>query len=104
MPLIDVKAAAKAAQDYLLSLFPETVKDVRLEEVEVIDGAVGQPAVWNVTLSYTTPGLDSPKGLDALEKMLNPTATPERRYPRYYKLFVIDAKTGEARAMKIRQV
>jgi hypothetical protein len=101
---IDVKAAVKAAQDYLLALFPHLAADVRLEEVELIDATMDGPAVWNVTLSFTTPSTDLAIGHNALTQLLDPIGSKAVHYPRYFKVFVIDAGTGEARAMRIRNV
>lgn len=74
--MIDVKKAVQLASDYLKMLYDDA-SDIRLEETEFLDGP---PERWAVTLSF-------------------------QQFPtRLYKLFEIDANSGEVRAMRIRQI
>lgn len=83
--MLDVKEAAQRASEYFAGLFSDqNLSNVQLEEVELSDD--GQ--YWLITLSY-------------------PVALPEIApiqliNKRKYKLFKIDAKTGEVKSMKIR--
>lgn len=82
--MIDVKAAVRIALDYLQE-FQEFVsaKGARLEETEFDDAGY-----WLITLST----------LEDEEGVLT-TFIPTKRT---YKRFVIDAKTGEVKSMKVR--
>jgi hypothetical protein len=85
--MLDVKEAAQRASQYFASLYADQgVLNVQLEEVELAD----EGQFWLITLSY--PG-DSPNN-----PFLN--TIPHRKY----KVFKIDAKTGEVKSMKIRNV
>jgi len=92
----DVKVAASAAQKYLISLLKTMgnldIKDLRVEEVEFSE----DDQSWLITLGFTRPA-------DRLEDPLGEVlATP--RYRREYKIFKVDAETGQVKSMKIRQV
>lgn len=89
--MIDVKEAARIAATYFMDLYSAADPTVdpnslRLEEVELS----GQR--WMITLSFT----------ERFEQALNPFAGGRR--DRQYKLFDIDAETGEVKSMKIRQL
>jgi len=80
---LKVQEASKLAADYLSVLTPSAER-VQLEEIEysaVIDK-------WLVTLSYLINEGDE-----------NPFALSSRKY----KIFTIDASSGEVTAMKIRE-
>lgn len=82
--LTDVRLAVSNAQKYLRDFYPE-IQKVQLEEVEF--DSISQQ--WLITLSF--PDTETfPVGLGLLT--------------RKYKLFKIDAQTGEVIAMKIRQI
>jgi hypothetical protein len=67
-------------------LYPvEGASNVQLEEVELSDDG----EYWFITLSYPLPPEDS---------VLN------FNFKRKYKVFKIDARTGEVKSMKIRKV
>jgi hypothetical protein len=77
--MIDVRTAVQIAADYVAQFsdyFPP--REIRLEETEFVD-----PGYWDVTLSF----LDN--------------AITERRS---YKIFRIDAESGDVRFMKARAV
>ena len=81
---IDVRLAVTNAQKYLSDFYPN-IQKVQLEEVE-FDNISQQ---WLITLSF--PDTEAfPAGLGLLS--------------RKYKLFRIDAQSGEVMAMKIRQI
>ena len=80
--MLDVKEAAQRASEYFAGLYSgQSLSDVRLEEVEQADHG----KYWLITLSYPVlPGLNLGK--------------------KEYKVFKIDAKTGEVKSMKIRKL
>jgi hypothetical protein len=83
--MLDVKEAAHRASDYFLSLYGgEGSSGVRLEEVELTDDG----RYWLITLSHP----------------IRDDAPWELATRREYKLFTIDATTGEVKSMKIRKV
>jgi len=85
--MIDVKQAAQAASDFISGLYSsETISDVRLEEVELSE----DEKYWLITLSFPLP---SSLGVVYLGGG-----------GRQYKLFKVDADTGEVLSMKIRDV
>jgi len=87
--MLDVKEAAQRASAYFSGLYADQgVSNVQLEEVELTDD--GQ--YWLITLSY-------PVGLLS-QAPANFLVNSNRKY----KVFKIDAKTGEVKSMKIRQV
>lgn len=79
--LITVEEAVKAAAQHMQRLFPDA-QDMRVEETELTEDDLH----WAITLGFRIP------------EALNPFGRRE------YKLFVIDARTGVVRAMKIRSV
>ena len=88
--MIDVKDAVKRARDYLAALYAgEALHDVYLEEVER-----GEDGFWYVTLGFARP-------LPPENPIISALALP-RLSERQYKIFKIDADTGEIRAMRMR--
>jgi hypothetical protein len=84
--MVDVKEAAQRASEYFAGLYQDQgLSNVQLEEVELTDDG----KFWLITLSY--PG---PRELGTFN------ISPKRKY----KLFKIDAKTGDVKSMKIRKV
>ena len=98
--MINVKEAVKIAIDYLKQLYdPMELHDILLEEVALSDDEMN----WYVTLGFSRP-LPSTNPMQALtasilksQGMLSQTS-----YQREYKVFQIDATTGQVRSMKIR--
>jgi hypothetical protein len=93
--MVDVKEAAQRAADYFAKIYSDKpYSDVLLEEVELSE----DEKYWLITLSYAyelpTVSLVSP---------MNPFAKLKDG-PRRYKLFKIDAATGNVKAMKIRSL
>ena len=81
--MIDVKKAADISAEYLKKFFIDATK-IQLEEVELTD----DKKFWNITLSYDSD--DSATGYIILGKV------------RKFKVFRIEAETGEVLSMKIR--
>lgn len=90
--MIDVTQAIESAHRYVRKLYSESdLRELRLEEVELSE----DDTRWNITLGWLE---STVRGIDIL------ISTDKRRLPRVYKLFEVDAKTGEVTAMKIREV
>ncbi|MEG4969803.1 hypothetical protein QUB11_24630 [Microcoleus sp. B6-A1] len=92
---IDVRNAVGAAQQYFGSLrdmIGYHTEDLRLEEAELSE----DKKHWFITLGFIRP----------VDKTSNPIADlmAIRNYEREYKVFKIDATTGEVHSMKIREV
>ena len=95
---IDVREAVKAAMDYFRRLFkaPVTLEEVELSE----DGGD-----WHVTLGYPDSWAESSKQTKSLLKrhpfsLIEAVDKPALKYKR----FVVDARTGRVKSMKIRDV
>ncbi len=87
--MLDVREAAHRASEYFARLYADQgVSNVQLEEVELTDD--GQ--YWLITLSYPV----VPPNQAPINFLFNSN--------RKYKVFKIDAKTGEVKSMKIRNV
>lgn len=86
--MIDVKKAVNTAKEYIQDFFaPETLSGLELEEVELSEDA----KTWLVTLGFT-----SKKEQNVSELLAS------RQAMREYKLFRIDAETGQILSMKTR--
>ena len=95
-PFINAAAATQAAARFLREVY--TGADaVRVEELELPDDDAGQ-AFWRVTLSYIDTLEPAKQGFSGIAQMVNPV------WFRVYKVFDIDAKSGEVKRMKIRKV
>lgn len=99
-PMIDVKTAVSSAHQYLQSvqeMFGGSLDDLRLEEVELSE----DKHAWLITLGYDLPV----KSRSHLEELLTPSAlTSKKIFVREYKMFRVNAETGEVESMKIRRV
>lgn len=84
--MIDVKEATAKAREHLISFFPAAEK-VQLEEVEL----TGDKSHWLITMSYESIS-DSVASSMLVGKSIR------------YKIFKLDAKTGEVLSMKIRDI
>lgn len=101
MSRIDVKKAAAAAVRYLDDIrdLIGNIKNIRLEEIEFAE----EQGVWLVTLGYDAPC--QPSSLDRFLKGGASVALGDvTAYERTYKIFPVDAETGEVQSMKIRSV
>jgi len=82
--MVDVRQAASTATNYLVNLYPQqTLSNVQLEEVELSE----DEKYWLITLSYPV-----------THNLLN------MQIRREYKVFKVDAATGQVRSMKIRKL
>jgi hypothetical protein len=96
--MIDIKTAVSKSVEYLQSITDmliqqgEKIEDLRLEETELSEDR----QYWLVTLGYDRP---TPVHLDQLMGIggLN------RKYQREWRVFRVDAETGEVLSMKIRE-
>lgn len=88
-PMLEVKEAVKVATDYIQALFAERqIPELRLEEVELSE----DKKHWEVTLSFV---------------VREPTAylsLGDAARSREYKVFKVDAESGQVQSMKIRKV
>ena len=84
--MIDVKEATQKVKEYLVSFFPEAEK-VQLEEVELTD----DKSHWYITLSYEGMSHSVASSL-LVGKSVR------------YKIFKLDADSGEVISMKIRDI
>ncbi|MGK0618578.1 hypothetical protein [Meiothermus cerbereus] len=87
--MLEVKEAVKIATEYIQTLFSEKqIPELRLEEVELTP----DNQFWEVTLSFV---------------VREPTAylsLGDAARTREYKIFRINAETGQVQSMKIRKV
>ncbi len=90
---IDVKEAVQRAKDFAAELFkPEKISQLGLEAVELTDNR----RYWLVTLGFTRPALYSRTGRPSpLDQVL------PRTEPREYKIFRVDASSGEVTKVDI---
>jgi hypothetical protein len=84
--MIDVKEATGKAKEYLLSFFPEAEK-VQLEEAELTE----DKSHWYITLSY-----ESISSSVASSLLVGKSVR--------YKIFKLDAESGDVISMKIRDI
>lgn len=94
---IDVKEAVGIALEYIKQLYEnqEQLRDLRLEEVELIEDNGSEP-FWFVTLGFERPSLEPASALAQF-------VIPGNKYHRVFKTFHIDAKSRKVKAMKIRK-
>jgi len=84
--MIDVNKAAEKARSHLVSFFPEAER-VQLEEVELTDDKTH----WFITLSY-----EGVSNSVASSLLVGKSVR--------YKIFKLDAESGEVLSMKIRDI
>ena len=84
--MIDVNKAAEKARAHLVSFFPEAEK-VQLEELELTE----DKAHWFITLSY-----EGVSNSVASSLLVGKSVR--------YKIFKLDAESGEVISMKIRDI
>ncbi|MDZ8258982.1 hypothetical protein [Nostoc sp. ChiQUE01b] len=94
---IDVRNAVVAAKEYfegIQDMIGNSINDILLEEVELSE----DKRFWHVTLGFSRP-------VAKTERTLIPEAISlATKYEREYKIFTVDAETGEVKSMKIREV
>ncbi len=85
--MIEVKEAVSKAEDYLKTMYSaEKIADLRLEEVVLSNN----DEFWHVTFSFVRPSSSE------LAREIGPAPCRE------YKLFTINANSGEVRGMVMR--
>lgn len=95
--MIGIKEAASAAESFAKELLDGDLVGLQLEEVELSEDDKN----WRITLGWVDPM--------AFHDPLNPAKglaralTGYRNLPRVYKTFIVDADSGQVRAMKIRE-
>jgi hypothetical protein len=97
--VMTAKVAVSLAVGYVMDIYSDnaSVTDVLLEEIEFDETS----ATWNVTVSFrvTTSSATEPKGQTLTAALLG--YSPKGRA---YKVVGVDARTGEIRFMKIREM
>lgn len=96
--MVDVTTAVRSAGNYLRQVeqvMGSELKNLRLEEVEKEEGTDH----WLITLGY-----DARSALPPTSSLFNAPGDVDWKYERSYKLFRINAETGEVESMKIRKV
>ena len=107
--MIDVKQAVKSAAQFVKILYePDELIDLTLEEVELSDDEIN----WLVTIGFTrrltepiseTVVRSSPSS--AFGWLSNSHSEESQKYAvREYKIIQVDASTGVAKSMKIREI
>ena len=92
-PKINVHEAVRAAVDFFEETFAhEKTSHLQLEEIELSEDG----RFWLVTVGY-----DDPVALE--DDLIKASALLRRRPLRKYKIVRVDAQTGRAVAVKIRQ-
>ncbi|MEZ0543118.1 hypothetical protein [Fibrella arboris] len=88
--MLSVKDAAKSALSFYKDIYPDIDGEL-VEEVELDE----QKAHWLITLSFP---VENNQGLSGLAASFAPKTI------RQYKIFKIDAQSGEVESMRIRQL
>ncbi|OIP66911.1 MAG: hypothetical protein AUK43_21015 [Oscillatoriales cyanobacterium CG2_30_40_61] len=93
LPKIDVRAAVSSAQNYFnqLKSLIGSIENLRLEEVELSD----DKKFWFITLGFE-------RKITNKNNRLKLEIAPQSL--REYKVFKINAETGEVESMKIREL
>ncbi|HEY0514857.1 MAG TPA: hypothetical protein VGH73_23385 [Thermoanaerobaculia bacterium] len=93
---IDIKEAVRRAKDFAVMLFaPEKISGLGLEAVERSEDG----RYWLVTLGFTRPHLQ-PKRTSSYSPIEQILPRPEPQIAREYKVFRVDAQSGEVVAVK----
>lgn len=104
MPVLNVREAVNASVTYfqeIQDLIGNQVENLRLEEAELSEDR----QKWLITLGFDIPihrELSRDLSIGSIGSIV-PTQD-KYKYRREYKLFQVDAATGEIEAMKIREV
>ena len=94
--LIPVQVAVQRAMAQARNFYAtEGIVDLTLEEVEVSEDG----SQWMITLGFFLPSKRAPSDLGEMLRQIQ-----GKTYERRYKVFQVDAKTGEVGAMKIRSL
>jgi hypothetical protein len=94
---IDIKEAVRRAKDFAVMLFePEKISGLGLEAVERSEDG----RYWLVTLGFTRPHL-MPKKTASHSPLEQVLPRPRPQAEREYKVFRVDAQSGEVVAVKL---
>jgi hypothetical protein len=93
--MVEIKEAARAAEEFAREALDGELAGLRLEEVELSD----DERTWLITLGWVDPFV-----LTDPVRRLAGGMTGYRTLPRVYKVFQVDRDSGRVRAMKIRDV
>ena len=99
---IDVSAAVDAAFSFVQAVVgrKESIRDIRLEEVEFLDG----DNEWRITLSFLREVVPDSAEYDVFNALTDAMKVMQgKKYRREYKSLAVDATTGGVRAMRIRK-
>lgn len=86
--MIDVKQAVRVAAEYFTDLIPTKAEGLLLEEVELVERDGRE--CWSITFSTPLPAVGIANLMAGARKD--------------YKVFTVDAETGQVKSMKIRQI
>ena len=91
--MITPKEAAKAATAYAKQLYEAMdLPHLRLEEITLSEDG----KLWNVTLGWVE------QAVSTTSPLFSNYGGDIQKLPRVYKLFEVDAESGEVKAMRIR--
>lgn len=94
--MISIEEAVSAAKAYAARVFSESeLKQLRVEEIE----STRDDTQWLVTLGWLEPAVRQLGGLGAFAGLSHNSL---EAVPRVYKIFTIDAETGDVKSMKMR--
>lgn len=95
---VTIKEAVAQAKQFLIDLGEEPLNNMRLEEIE----RDREEGTWRVTLGYDR-DVEPPRDPLAMSGALAGLARLSKPIVRIYKVVTVDAQSGEALAMKMRQ-
>ncbi len=95
--MVGVKEAIQTAYNYMQEVYPENLRDLRLEEVDQ-DEATGD---WLITMGFVE-NVPQPVARTPTQAFLG--VGQAREFTRAYKLLTIDKETGDVKRMKIRNI
>ena len=99
--IISVKEAVHIAIETTKTIFEgQQLLDVALEEVELTE----DNCYWLITIGFSIESTATASRTFVFNKSIEPDFVKKSEYIRKYKLFKIDAKTGEVQSMKIRAI
>jgi len=88
---IGLPEAVETAREYMLKAYGRNLEGLQLEETEISD----DDSHWLITLGFLR---DAPNTSGVF------AVTPYRSIERVYKVVTIDARTGDVKSMKIREL
>ena len=92
--MLGAKEAAKVAREHANDLFdPEELKYLRVEEIDL----ASDEQQWRVTLGWVESARTNPGAMAAMH------SGGSQPLPRVYKVFVIDAESGDLLGLDMRK-